>query len=154
MKSFKHNMDTCPSEYALIVENVCPIILLPSPFADNVQMKEMHPHLWFHTADWLTHHLVVVHCQAMSQAFCELGQDPDVAVYEAISKKQKQNRQSQIKPCKQLDLPATHLSTSMQKAHKTRATNEVGVCFYIDFFHTNLLHQDRAVGSDPMDVCK
>jgi len=82
-------MDTRPSEYALIVENVCPIILLPSPFADNVQMKEMHPRLWFHTANWFTHHLVVVHCQAMSRAFRELGQDPDVAVYEAISKKQK-----------------------------------------------------------------
>ena len=34
-----------------------------------------------------------------------------------------------------------------------RATDEVGVCFYIDLFHTNLLHQDRAVRSDPMDVC-
>jgi len=33
-----------------------------------------------------------------------------------------------------------------------RATNEVGVCFYIDLFHTNLLHQDGAVRSDPMDV--
>jgi len=127
-------MDTRPSEYALIVEKVCPIILLPSPFADNAQMKEMHPRFRFHTADWLTHHLVVMHCQAMSRAFRELGQDPDVAVYEAILKKRKQNRQSQIKPRKQLDLPAARLSTSMRKACKTRATHEVGVRFYIDFF--------------------
>jgi hypothetical protein len=45
MQSFTHNQTTHPAEYALIVKKVCPIIQLPPSFADNVQMKELHPWL-------------------------------------------------------------------------------------------------------------
>ena len=46
-------------------------------------MKVLHLHFHFHINDWLTHHLVLMHCQAKSQSFTTLGEDPDHQIYKA-----------------------------------------------------------------------
>ena len=58
-------------------------------------MQELHPHFQFHTGDWLTRHLVLMHCQVMSKTFAQLGDNPDVKIYEKYMKKQRQNREKE-----------------------------------------------------------
>ena len=94
---------------------------LPSPSVDNAQMKELHPRFRFHTGDWLTHHLVVTHCQAMSRSFHELGEDPDIMVYKRILNREEQREsrrtlKPRIEPPKQPVLPTGRQSARMQKA--------------------------------------
>jgi len=119
--SFCHNQVTRPAQYALIIEKVCPIMIiqLPSLFADITQMKELHPHFRFHTGDWLTHHFLVMHCQAMSWSFHDLGDDPDVTVYKRILKKLEQKQQTGFQRsvnCRIVSpMPPAHLSARMWK---------------------------------------
>src|SRR5258706_3586467 len=44
-------------------------------------MKELHPRFRFHTRDWLTQHLLIMHCQVMSQSFARLPKDPNLVIY-------------------------------------------------------------------------
>jgi hypothetical protein len=58
------------------------------PFTDSDQMEQLHPHFWFHTGDWLTHHFLITHCQAMS---CSIPKpDPDLKTYNKYQSEQKQ----------------------------------------------------------------
>ena len=45
-------------------------------------MKDLHPRFRWHTDDWLTRHLVLMHCQAKSRSFTRLGDDPDLKTYD------------------------------------------------------------------------
>jgi len=75
----------------------------------------------------------------MSRAFHELGDDPDIAIYERILKKEKWKEQkellrtlkSRFESPKQLALPAARPSARVQKTRKARTTNEVRASFYI-----------------------
>jgi len=65
-----------------------------SPFADNKEMKELHPCIVFHMHDWLTHHFLVKHCQAMSHSFARLSNDPDIEVLKIHNIKKEQKREN------------------------------------------------------------
>jgi len=92
---------------------------ISSPFADNGQMKALHPRFRFHTGDWLTRHLVVTHCQAISRSFARLGEDPDLKILENYRNRQKRNKQKESqkalknrrnKPYRRLLLPKPKVS--------------------------------------------
>ena len=77
-------------------------------------MKELHLRFLFHMRDWLTRHLVVMHCQAMSRSFARLGDDPDLEIYNRYMLKQRLFKQKdaqhalkkrRVEPPKQLTLP-------------------------------------------------
>ena len=44
-------------------------------------MKELHLRFRFHTGDWVTWHLVIMHCYSMSRLFAKDGPDPDLEIY-------------------------------------------------------------------------
>jgi len=84
-------------------------------------MKELHPQFRYHTSDWLTCHMVIMHCQVMSRSFTELGADPDLEIYKNYMKKQEEKLQKvanqvlkkcQINPSGQLVLPGSKVSVS------------------------------------------
>ena len=90
-----------------------------SPFADNEEMKEHHPHFQFHTHDWLICHLLVKHCQARAQWFAKVGNDPYLKIYKNYMNNQKQERQKKaqqtlkkhyVEPPKHLALPGPKVS--------------------------------------------
>ena len=85
-----------------------------SAFTDNAEMKDLHPCFWFHTSDWLTHHLLVKHCQSKSRYFAKAGDDPDLKFYEQYMIKQKHQKRMEaqqafkkhhVAPCKHMVLP-------------------------------------------------
>jgi len=84
-------------------------------------MKELHPWFRYHTGDWLTRHMVIMHCQVMSRSFTELGANPDLEIYKNYMKKQEEKLQKvanqalkkrRINPSRQLVLPGPKVSVS------------------------------------------
>jgi len=109
-----------PSEYCLIIEMVCPILLVLSPFADSNQMKALHPRFKFHTGDWLTRHFLINHCQVMSKSFATLGDDPEIKIYQDYRNRLKQDfKKRQVYPP----------TSRVKGTHRTRPMDEVRSSF-------------------------
>jgi hypothetical protein len=123
-------------------------------------MRELHPRFRYHTGDWLTRHMVIMHCQVMSRSFADLGADPDLEIYKHYMEKQENKLQKvadqALKKCRigppgQLVLPGPKVSVSAphfqqsdalesQAPHKPRsvtprkrrAAADVGLPFHTD----------------------
>ena len=82
-------------------------------------MKDLHLCFQFHINDWLTHHLMLMHCQAKSQLFTALGEDPNCQIYKAYLANQAWDKMKgasqalkkcQIEPLNRLVLPQPKVS--------------------------------------------
>jgi hypothetical protein len=56
-------------------------------------MRELHLQFQYHTSDWLTCHMVIMHCQVMSRSFADLGTDPNLEIYKHYMEKQENELQ-------------------------------------------------------------